>query len=125
MSLKPKVVGPRGNSIQLTEVNFDVSNIVGTAGNAPIVTKRTLSTSIHVQNGLSAVMGGIISNKTFTDYNKAPPSAAQGSPLFSFLASKNFNRSQSQFVVFVTPIIKSSASAGVKRIKKKFKIDSQ
>ncbi len=122
MSLTPRVVGPRGDSVQLTGVNFEVNNVVGTAGNSPITTTRKLSTNIHVQNGLSAVMGGVISNKTFTDYNKAPPSSAQGSPLFSFLASKNFNRSQSQFVVFVTPIIKSSASAGVKRIKNKFKI---
>ena len=125
MSLTPKVVGPRGDSVQLTSVRFQVNNIVGTAGNSPIQTNRSLSTTLHVQNGLSAVMGGIISNKTFTDYNKAPPSASQSSPLFSFLASKNFNRSQSQFVVFVTPIIKSSASSGVKRIKKKFKVASQ
>ena len=122
MNLTPKVVGPRGDSVQLTNIQFNVTNIVGTAGNNPITTNRALTTNIHVQNGLSAVMGGVISNKTFTDYNKAPPSSAQGSPLFSFLASKNFNRSQSQFVVFVTPRITSSASAGVKRIKNKFKI---
>ena len=125
MSLTPKVVGPRGDSVQLSQVQFQVSNVVGTVGNSAITTKRALNTNIHVQNGLSAVMGGIISNKTFTDYNKAPPSSPNSPPLFSFLASKNFNRSQSQFVVFVTPIIKSSASSGVKRIKKKFKIASQ
>ena len=125
MNLTPKVVGPRGDSVQLSQVQFQVSNIVGTAGTRPITTNRTLSTSIHVQNGLSAVMGGIISNKTFTDYNKAPPNSGNTPPLFSFLASKNFNRSQSQFVVFVTPIIKTSASSGVKRIKRKFKIASQ
>ena len=91
----------------------------------PILTTRSLTTSIHIQNGLSAVLGGIISNRMFQDYNKEPPNSVQGAqPLFTFLSSKGFNRSQSQFVVFITPIIKSSASSDVKRIKKKFKISN-
>ncbi len=124
MKLTPHVIGPRGDSIQLTDVGFTVSNMVGSTGGKPITTSRTLNTNIHVQNGLSAVMGGVISNKTFSDYNREPP---QGSsrPLFTFLASKKFHRSQSQFVVFVTPIIKTSASSGVKRIKKKFKLSGR
>ena len=124
MRLTPNVAGPRGDSVQLTDVGFTVSNMVGSTGGKPITTNRTLKTNIHVQNGLSAVMGGVISNKTFSDYNREPP---QGSsrPLFTFLASKKFHRSQSQFVVFVTPIIKTSASSGVKRIKKKFKLSGR
>ena len=125
MNLTPKVIGPRGDSVQLSDIRFTVNNLIGTAGGRPITSERTLNTSIHVQNGLSAVMGGLISNRTFTDYNREPPNSSNSSPLFSFLASKKFNRSQSQFVVFVTPIIKTSASSGVKRIKRKFKIASQ
>ncbi len=121
MQLTPKVVGPRGDSVQLSNVTFQVNNLVGSVGGKPITTMRKLSTNIHVQNGLSAVMGGIISNKAFSDYNREPPLGST-SPLVSFLSSKKFNRSQSQFVVFVTPIIKTSASSGVNRIKKKFKI---
>ncbi len=121
ISLTPIVVGPRGDSIQLSNINFKVNNLVGSSGGTPITTTRSLQTSIHVQNGLSAVIGGIISNKTFSDYNREPNSQ-ESNPLFSFLSSKKFNRSQSQFVIFVTPIIKSSASAGVNRIKKKFKL---
>ena len=121
MQLTPQVVGPRGDSVQLSNVNFTVSNLVGSSGGKPITTSRKLTTSIHVQSGLSAVMGGIISNKTFSDYNREPPQGST-SPLLSFLSSKKFNRSQSQFVVFVTPIIKTSASSGVSRIKKKFKL---
>ena len=124
ITLTPKVVGPRGDSVQLSSVSFKVSNIVGSVGGKPITTNRSLSTSIHVQSGLSAVMGGIISNKTFSDYNREPPQGST-SPLLSFLSSKKFTRSQSQFIVFVTPIIKTSASSGVSRIKKKFKLSSQ
>ncbi len=124
MQLTPNVAGLRGDSVRLANVGFTVSNMVGSAGGKPITTSRKLTTSIHVQSGLSAVMGGIISNKTFSDYNREPP---QGSsrPLFSFLASKKFHRSQSQFIVFVTPIIKTSASSGVRRIKKKFKLSGR
>ena len=124
MTLTPKVVGPRRDSVQLSKVRFEVSNIVGSTGGRPITTKRALNTNIHVQSGLSAVMGGVISNKTFSDYNREPPQGSS-SPLLSFLSSKKFNRSQSQFIVFVTPIIKTSASSGVSRIKKKFKLSSK
>ena len=125
MSITPRIVGPRGDSVQLTGVNFSVTNLVGSTGTAPITTTRQLTTQIHVQSGLSAVLGGVISNKTFSDYNREPSQSAGGgssSPLLSFLSSKKFHRSQSQFVVFVTPIIKTSAAAGVNRMKKKFKI---
>lgn len=124
MTLTPKVVGPRRDSVQLSKVNFKVSNIVGSTGGRPITTTRSLNTNIHVQSGLSAVMGGVISNKTFSDYNREPPQSST-SPLLSFLSSKKFNRSQSQFIVFVTPIIKTSASSGVNRIKKKFKLSGK
>jgi len=124
MTLVPRVVGPRGDSVQLTNVQFSVSNLVGSAGSSPITTNRNLTTSLHVQNGLSAAIGGVISNSTFSDYNREPPQGST-SPLLSFLSSKKFTRSQSQFVVFVTPIIKTSASSGVSRIKKKFKLSSE
>lgn len=123
MQLTPEVVGPRGDSVQLSGISFKVDNLVGSTGGKPITTTRKLTTSIHVQSGLSAVMGGIITNKTFSDYNREPPLGSTA-PLLSFLSSKKFNRSQSQFVVFVTPIIKSSASAGASKIKKKFKLSN-
>ncbi len=122
LTIKPRVVGPRSDSVHL-DITFQVDNLVGSAGGQPITTNRAISTRIHVQSGLSAVIGGIISNKTFSDYNREPPNAVKN-PVFSFLSAKKFHRSQSQFIVFVTPIIKSSASSGVKRIKKKFKLSS-
>ena len=121
LNLTPIIIGPMKDSIQLKVDKFEVNNLVGMSNGKPIVTSRTLTTQIHVQNGLSAVLGGIISNKAFSDYNRAPDQQ-QSTPLFSFLSSKSFHRAQNQFIVFVTPIIKSSASSGVNRIKKKFKI---
>ncbi len=62
-----------------------------------------------------------MSNQSATDYNKAPPGGAEN-PIFTLLASKSFRRNQSQFVVFITPVIKSSASSGSERIKAKFRL---
>lgn len=70
---------------------------------------------------MSAAVGGLISNESGTDFNRLPENTS-ANPLFSLYASKSFRRNQSQFVVFVTPIIKSSASAGADRIKRKFRI---
>ena len=38
MRLVPKVVGPRGNSVQLSGISFTVSNLVGSSGGSPITT---------------------------------------------------------------------------------------
>jgi pilus assembly protein CpaC len=64
-----------------------------------------------------------VSNSSGKDYNKLPKNVSDN-PLISLYASKSFRRNQSQFVVFITPVIKSSASAGSERIKQKFRIDN-
>ena len=73
-----------------------------------------------VRSGQSAAVGGLISSTTNTGYNKIPKGIKN--PIISLYASKEFSKNQSQFVVFITPIIKSSASQGADRIKRKFRI---
>ncbi len=124
LSMTPHIQGPMKDSIRLSKVTFTITNIVGTGSAGPITNQRTVDTAIHVQNGLSAVLGGAISNLSFTDYNREPPGSSPN-PILSFLSAKKFNRSQNQFVVFITPIIKASASSGVHRIKKKFHLYSE
>ncbi len=124
LSLTPNIVGPRRNNVQM-QINFSIGSAVGSTG---ATSKRDIQTNIYVESGLSAIIGGLITNKTFSDYNRAPQEGGGGGksyPLLTFLSSKNFTRSQSQFVVFVTPIIKISASSGVSQIKKKFKLSSR
>ena len=121
LKITPAIIGKMKDSVRLKIDNFTVSQMIGMKYGQPVTTRRTVTTTVHVQNGLSAVLGGMISNRAFSDYNR-PPDKATGSPLFSFLSAKSFNRAQNQFIVFITPVIKSSASSGVNRIKKKFKI---
>jgi pilus assembly protein CpaC len=118
--ITPVVLGERSDSLNL-DVSFKIDALVGFSGQTPISSTNSIDTSIVVRSGQSAAIGGLIRNQSSTDYNK-PPANAPANPIISLYASKDFQHDQSQFVVFVTPIIKSSASAGSEKIKKKFRL---
>jgi len=125
LSIRPTIVGARKDGVRL-EVSFTVSSVVGTASAGPIISKKAINTLVYVRSGLSAAIGGIISHSNTRDFNREPGGNIEGSdPIFNLLSSKNFKRERSQFVVFVTPFIKSSASADVEEIKRKFRIEGQ
>lgn len=119
-AITPVVLEGRSDSINLT-LEFQISAIIGITPSGPTTSKNTMNTEVTVRSGQSAAIGGLITNRSNTGYNKLDKSAP-ANPLISLFASKQFEKGQSQFVVFVTPIIKSSASAGSERIKKKFKL---
>lgn len=118
--ITPNVLGARSDSVNL-DMNFAVKALVDTTAAGPLTSSREIKTVLVVRSGQSAAVGGLISNDTGTAYNRLPKDVSPN-PLFSLYASKNFRRSQSQFVIFVTPIIKSSASAGSEKIKRKFRL---
>jgi len=119
-SITPVVLEGRSDSINMT-IEFQISAIIGLTEAGPTTSKNLMNTEIVVRSGQSAAIGGLITNRSSTGYNKLPKSAGDN-PIVSLYASRQFQKDQSQFVVFVTPIIKSSASAGSERIKKKFKL---
>lgn len=90
---------------------------VSEAGNQ--TTSNNTTTTISVKNKQSAAISGLLRSTSSTTYNRTPASPA----FFRMGASKDLARAQSQFVVFVTPIIKANASEGIERIKKKFRLD--
>ena len=99
--------------------------VSATTGDPPQTLKNTIKTALVVNNRESAVAGGIVVNKTSADFDRNPPGGKQevegGSPLFSFVRSKSYTKTKSQFVVFVTPEIMSSASRDVQEVKRKFR----
>ena len=119
-TITPEIVNSRSDNIRLT-MDFSMASLLGLTDKGPMISKNQMSTVVIVRSGQSAAVGGLISNQTSTDYNKLPRSA-NDNPIISLYASKSFQRNQSQFVVFVTPIIKSSASAGSEKIKKKMRL---
>lgn len=119
-SIIPSIVGEKSDSITL-ELDFGMSDLIGMTDAGPLTSQSSLQTMITVRSGQSAAVGGLIANRAVTGYNKLPKNA-DANPIISLYASKDFQRQQSQFVVFITPIIKSSASAGTEKIKQKFKL---
>jgi pilus assembly protein CpaC len=119
INITPSVQGERSDSVQMT-IAIEISALSGTAGGAPLSTQTQVNTKVAVRSGQSAALGGIIKNQSITGFNKLPRNTEN--PIITLFASRNFQRNQSQFVVFITPIIKSSASQGAERIKEKFRL---
>lgn len=120
-AIVPTIVSGKSDSIQL-RMSFAVGAHTGqTSTGLPLTSSNDVSTSLVVRSGYSAAVGGLISNESSKAYNKLPRDASPN-PIVSFYSSRNFQKRQGQFVVFITPIIKVSASAGADRIKKKFNI---
>ncbi|MFZ4403613.1 MAG: BON domain-containing protein [Pseudobdellovibrionaceae bacterium] len=118
-AIQPQIQAGASNSIQMV-MDFSIASMTGQANGAPITSKNSIQTKITVRDRQSAAVGGLIKNSSSTGYNRLPSNVKD--PIISLYASKEFQRSQSQFVVFVTPIIKASASAGSEQIKKKFRL---
>ncbi|MCB0350139.1 MAG: BON domain-containing protein [Bdellovibrionales bacterium] len=119
-TITPQIIGSRSDSISL-KLAFSVKSLIGMTAQGPLTSSREINTQIVVRSGQSAAVGGLISSDTSTGYNKLPANAS-ANPLISLYSSKDFRRNQSQFVVFVTPIIKASASTGTENIKRKFRL---
>ena len=116
--ITPVLLGERSGSVKM-DMQFSVSNVVDFSSGVPITSENNINTTITVRDRQSAAVGGLISNMASTAYN--PPSGAKN-PIISLYASKEFQRKQTQFVVFITPVVKTSASAGAEAIKKKFRL---
>ncbi|OFZ19468.1 MAG: hypothetical protein A2Z20_05455 [Bdellovibrionales bacterium RBG_16_40_8] len=119
-TVTPQIIGSRSDSVNL-KLSFTVSSFEGDVNGIPITSKNSINTEIVVRSGASAAIGGLISNSSNAGYNRLPANASTN-PIISLYASKQFTRNQSQFVVFVTPLIKSSASSGAENIKRKFRL---
>lgn len=118
--IKPFILGAKSDSIRL-EVNFALKSLIGITDTGPMVSDSSIDTVIVVRSSESAAIGGLISSSSGVNYNKLPKNVGDN-PIFSLYSSKDFRRNQTQFVVFLTPIIKSSAGAGVDKIKRKFRL---
>lgn len=119
-AITPRILGARSDSVKL-EMSFAVKSLISYSAQGPLTSSREIETTIHVRSGQSAAVGGLITSDTGTNYNKLPADSSRN-PIISLYASKDFRNNQSQFVVFVTPIIKSSASSGSEEIKRKFRL---
>ena len=100
-------------------IEVTVSSVSGTP---PQTLANKVNTTIIIKSQESAVVGGIVTNNSTTDFDKPEPLAiTDGAPLFSFIKSKNYSTNRTQSVVFITPELIESASSGSSDIEKKFR----
>ncbi len=111
--------------LQEERINLKMAiTVSSTTGlNPPTTFENTIDTSIVVKSQESAVVGGVVQNKTTTDFDKdgANPTSQTGSALFSFVKSKHYSTNRDQFVIFVTPEVIDSAASGATDIERKFR----
>lgn len=115
MQVSPVIMGERGDLINLT-LQISVSAVL-----AADSINNDVQTDIAVRSGQSAAFAGMIRNTSNSDYNKRLPGVDRN-PLISMHADRKNSRDQGQFVMFITPVIKSSASQGTDKIKRKFRL---
>ncbi len=118
--ITPSIDSPRSDLINM-KMTFNIGSLVSLTALGPIISNNSVTTEVSVRSGESAAVAGLIGNSQTMDYNKVPDGLQNA--LFSFYTSKAFQKNQSQFVVFVTPIIKASASTGVDKVKEKFRLN--
>ncbi|MCS6838701.1 MAG: type II and III secretion system protein [Bdellovibrionaceae bacterium] len=115
LSVFAEIAGERSDLINL-KIQTKVDSALANAN----FTENEVKTEITVRNGQSAAFAGLINNSSSSGYNKNMPQGRNA--IISLHADRTFNRDQSQFVMFVTPLIKASASQGTEKIKQRFKI---
>lgn len=112
-------------SLQEEKINLKININVSSASNdsPPRTLDNTVDTTIIVKSQESAVIGGVVTNTTQTDFDKDGdrPTSDTGSALFSFIKSKKYSTSRTQFVIFVTPEVIESAANGATDIERKFR----
>lgn len=119
-NITPSIVSAKSDSISLI-ITFSLKSLIGQTEKGPLVSNKSIQTKVVVRSTQSAAIGGLVSNDSSMAYNRLPRGASEN-PLISLYASKQFQRNQSQFVVFITPVIMNSASEGSEDVKKKFRL---
>jgi len=144
-SLKIKAATIEGTDSIDLGIQLSLNSLVGNNQGAPVVARNSLATTVNVKNGDSAALGGFAIDEAFAGYNRSPTGGGGGggsntanlgglgnnnnqsgnqSALFNFNRSKEFNRRKQQYIIFVTPEVLKTASAGNEDMTRKFRLNS-
>lgn len=121
---------PGSDSIELA-IQLTLNSLIGNNQGAPIIAKNSLQTQVIVKNGDSAALGGYAIDEALSGYNREPSRGLADSEdtsnttaLFNLERSKNYSRNKTQYVIFVTPEVIRTASAGTEDITRKFRLNA-
>lgn len=111
-------------------IQIQLSTVLGLSGCAPIIANNSLQTQVTVKNGDSAALGGNAIEQSLSGYNRpaSQPGSGGGAPagtqLFNLQRGKDYRRDKQQYVIFITPEILRTASAGTEDITRKFRLNA-
>ena len=111
LDISPKV--DRNGVIRAT-IQAEVSSIdgsVSTAGGPALLTRRT-DTEFNVRSGETMVLAGLLQRNSSTDIDKVPL-LGDLPVLGALFRSKRFQNKETELVIFVTPTVVDSQSAGL------------
>jgi pilus assembly protein CpaC len=130
IGVTPLILG-QSEDIQM-EIKMNQSSVLtrAPAGGAPTVADHVIETKIYVKSNESAAVAAVTSSDVGTDFNKDDPQSGSydqsngtgTDALFTLLHSKNYRKTKTQFVIFITPQILDNASEGTDDLKKNFRI---
>jgi len=86
------------------------------------VNKSELQTSEFARAGESIVIGGLQRVNDTVDYNRVPETDVENG-IYSLYRNKEFKKSKSQFLVFLTPQIHETSTSANTEIKDQFNLD--
>ena len=111
----------QGNDVDMT-IEVDVTSLGEVAPNGfQAIDKSKISTSEFCRAGESIVIGGLQRVLTKVAYNRIPSTDASGA-IFNLYANRDYKKSKSQFLVFLTPKIHESSSSANRAIKDAFNL---
>ncbi|WP_409478779.1 hypothetical protein [Pseudobdellovibrio sp. HCB154] len=113
---KPQIKSERS---ELVQMGLEVNTIAAPGGQQGLMfsADTKVATMVSVRSRQSAAIAGIISKKSENQFGGPTGAGA----IVTLNHGKGFTKNSSNYVLFITPIIKSSASAGVEQVKKKFR----
>jgi len=106
-------------------IQITLNSLVAQNSGAPVISTNSLQTQVTIKNGDSAALGGYAIDNAIANYNREPTAGGgNGSPIFNIQRSKGFRRDKQQYIIFVTPEVIRTASAGTEDITRKFRLNA-
>jgi len=105
------------------QIKLEVSSLGElTSSGYQAIDQSKITTSQYCRAGESIVIGGLQRVSDRVNYNKVPEGASIPDSVFTLYRSKDYKKSKSQFLVFVTPQIHESTTTANKEIQDSFNL---
>ena len=112
----------QGNDVDMN-INVEATALGEVAANGyQAVNKSELSTSEYCRAGESIVIGGLQRVSDSIDYNRVPDAGVE-SAIYTVYRNKQYKKSKSQFLVFLTPQVYESSTYANREIKDQFSLE--